>query len=224
VIHRLALHVRVSMHEQNADMQLIELRSYAQLRGWTIAGEFVHLGISGAKDSRPALNKMIAAAPAREVDAVFCWKIDRLGRSLTPLVTTIHDLQAYGVAFISLRDDIDLSTPAGKLMFHVISAMAEFERSLIVSRVHAGIEAARSRGVRFGRPKVWVSADKVAALREAGVPWVAVAKKLGVGKGTCQRALACPERIGSLTRRAIPRRGSCPRLSKSRTATSPGNK
>jgi DNA invertase Pin-like site-specific DNA recombinase len=107
VIQRVALYARVSTHEQNADMQLTELRSYAQLRGWTIAGEFVDLGISGAKDSRPALNKMIAAAHAREVDAVFCWKIDRLGRSLKHLVTTIEDLQAYGVAFISLKDDID---------------------------------------------------------------------------------------------------------------------
>jgi DNA invertase Pin-like site-specific DNA recombinase len=169
-------------------MQIQDLRAYAALRGWQIVNEYCDLGISGAKDVRPALSKLIAAAHAREVDIVLCWKIDRLGRSLKHLVTTVADLQEYGCAFCSLKDDIDLSTPAGKLMFHVISAMAEFERSLIVGRVNAGIASAKARGVKFGRPRVHVSGMKVAALREAGVPWRQTAKRMGSSVGSCLRA------------------------------------
>jgi DNA invertase Pin-like site-specific DNA recombinase len=188
---RIALYARVStLNGQKPEMQLNELREYAQRRGWDIAGEYVDLGVSGSKESRPELNKMIAAAHARAFDAVVCWKLDRLGRSLKHLVTTIEDLQAYGVAFVSLRDNLDLSTPSGRLMMHIIGAMAQFERELIRERVTAGIQAARARGQRIGRPRVYVSAEKVRALRNAGTPWRAISRKLGVGTGTAVRALA----------------------------------
>jgi DNA invertase Pin-like site-specific DNA recombinase len=191
VIMRVALYARVStLNGQNPEMQLAELREYAQRRGWEVFSEYCDLGISGAKDSRPQLNRMIADAHARKFDAVVVWKLDRLGRSLKHLVTTIEDLQAYSVSFVSLRDNLDLSTPAGRLMLHIIGAMAEFERSLIQERVVSGISAAKKRGVRFGRPKVYVSALKVRQMRDAGVPWVDIAKRLNAGKGTCQRALA----------------------------------
>jgi DNA invertase Pin-like site-specific DNA recombinase len=190
LIKRVALYARVStLNGQNPEMQLAELRSYAQLRGWTIAGEYVDIGISGSKESRPELNRMLKDAHARTFDAIACWKLDRLGRSLKHLVTTIEDLSCYGVTFVSLRDNLDLSTPSGRLMMHLLGAMAEFERELIRERVAAGIAAARRRGVKCGRPKVYVSADKVRALREAGVPWRQVAKRLGVGCGTAMRAL-----------------------------------
>jgi DNA invertase Pin-like site-specific DNA recombinase len=104
---------------------------------------------------------MMADAHARAFDAIACWKLDRMGRSLKHLVNTLADLQAYGVAFVSLRDNLDLSTPSGRLMMQIIAAMAEFERSLIRERVTAGIHAARARGQRIGRPRVYVSADKV---------------------------------------------------------------
>jgi DNA invertase Pin-like site-specific DNA recombinase len=139
VIKRIALYARVStLNGQNPQLQLDELREYAQRRGWTIAGEYVDLGVSGAKDSRPDLNRMLADAHARKFDGIAVWKLDRLGRSLKHLVTTIEDLQAYNVSFVSLRDNLDLSTPAGRLMLHIIGAMAEFERSLIQERVVAG--------------------------------------------------------------------------------------
>jgi DNA invertase Pin-like site-specific DNA recombinase len=191
VIVRVALYARVStLNGQNPEMQLAELRGYAQRRGWEVYSEYVDLGISGAKDSRPALNKMLADAHARKFDGIACWKLDRLGRSLKHLVTVIEDLEHYGVSFVSLRDNLDLSTPSGRLMMHIIGAMAQFERSLIQERVIAGIASAKSRGVKFGRPKVYVSALKIQQLRDAGIPWVDVAKRLNAGKGTCQRALA----------------------------------
>ena len=189
-IARIALYARVStLNGQNPHLQLDELREYAQRRGWTIAGEYVDLGVSGAKDSRPDLNRMLADAHARKFDAIAVWKLDRLGRSLRHLVTTIEDLNYYGVSFVSLRDNLDLSTPAGRLMLHIIGAMAEFERSLIQERVVAGIAAARKRGVRMGRPTRYVSAMKIRAMRDAGVPWREVAKRMDAGVGTCMKAL-----------------------------------
>lgn len=188
-VHRVAVYARVStLNGQNPEMQLAELREYAQRRGWDIVTEYVDLGVSGSKESRPELNKMLAGAHARAFDAVLVWKLDRLGRSLKHLVTTIEDLSAYGVAFVSLRDNLDLSTPSGRLMLHIIGAMAEFEKELIKERVTAGIHLARQRGRRIGRPRAYVSANKVRAMREAGMPWRALSRKLGVGVGTAVRA------------------------------------
>jgi DNA invertase Pin-like site-specific DNA recombinase len=188
-VSKIAIYARVSTIDQNPDLQLAEIREYAGRRGWTVAGEYLDLGVSGSKESRPELNRLVKDAHARRFDAVVVWKLDRLGRSLKHLVTMIEDFAAYGVSFVSLRDNLDLSTPTGRLMMHVIGAMAEFERELIRERVNAGIASAKRRGVRFGRPKTWVSPDKIRALREAGTPWRAIAKKLKVGTGTAVRAL-----------------------------------
>lgn len=190
IILRIAIYARVStLNGQNPELQLAEIREYAARRGWTIAGEYVDLGVSGSKASRPQLDRMIRDAHARRFDAIVVWKLDRLGRSLKHLVTIIEDLDAYRVAFISLRDNLDLSTPSGRLMMHIIGAMAEFERELIRERVTAGIQAARKRGVRIGRPRTYVSPEKVRAMREEGTPWRTIAKRLHIGTGTACRAL-----------------------------------
>ena len=187
---RVALYARVStLNGQNPEMQLAELREYASRRGWTVHGEYSDVGISGARESRPELNRMLAAAQSREFDAILCWKLDRLGRSLKHLVNTLADLQAWDVAFIALRDNLDLSTPTGRLSFHIIAAMAEFERALIRERVSAGIQAARHRGTRIGRPKAYVNPLKIRELRSQGMPWRELSKRLGVGVGTAIRAL-----------------------------------
>ena len=187
---RIAIYARGStLNSQNPDLQLAEIREYASRRGWTLVGEYVDLGISGSKESRPELNRMMKDAHRRRFDAVVCWKLDRLGRSLKHLVTTIEDLALYGVSFVSLRDSLDLSTPSGRLMMHIIGAMAEFERELIGERVTAGIQAARKRGVKIGRPRTYVSAEKIRAMREEGTPWRTIAKRLHIGTGTACRAL-----------------------------------
>jgi DNA invertase Pin-like site-specific DNA recombinase len=171
-------------------MQLRELREYAIRRGWTTAGEYIDQGVSGAKETRPALGRLMADAHRRELDAILVWKIDRFGRSLKHLVNAIADLAAYGVAFISLRDNLDLSTPSGRLMFQIIAAMAEFERALIQERVKAGMRNARAKGKRVGRPPRIVDNAKVAALRTSGASWRSIARKLGVGVATLYRAAA----------------------------------
>jgi DNA invertase Pin-like site-specific DNA recombinase len=131
-------------------MQLSELREYASRRGWTITNEYVDRGVSGAKESRPALNRLMADAHRRKFDAVLVWKLE-FARSLKQLVNALAEMEALGVAFVSLRDNLDLSTPSGRLMFQIIGAMAEFERALIQERVRAGLRHARANGKRLGR-------------------------------------------------------------------------
>jgi DNA invertase Pin-like site-specific DNA recombinase len=190
-INRVALYARVSTcNGQDPEMQLSELREYASRRGWSVTSEYVEQGISGSKESRPELNRLMADARRRKFDAVLVWKIDRFGRSLKHLVNALADLCAYGVAFISFRDNLDLSTPSGRLMFQIIGAMAEFERSLIQERVRAGLRNARAKGKKFGRPRAEVDADRVAELRREGLSWSQVCRSLNVSKGSAQRSVA----------------------------------
>src|SRR5664279_1000314 len=190
-IARVALYARVStLNGQDPEMQLSELREYAFRRGWSITREYVDQGVSGSKESRPELNQLMADAQRRKFDAVLVWKIDRFGRSLKHLVNALADLCAYVVAFISFRDNLDLSTPSGRLMFQIIGAMAEFERSLIQERVKAGLRNARARGKKFGRPRADVDAARVAELRRDGLSWSQVCRTLNVSKGTAQRSVA----------------------------------
>lgn len=155
-----------------------------------ITGEYVDSGVSGSKDSRPALNRLMADAHAHRFDAVLVWKIDRFGRSLKHLVNALADLAALGVAFVSLRDSLDLSTPSGRLMFQIIGAMAEFERALIQERVKAGLRNAKAKGKRIGRPRVVVDAVTICRLREQGCSWAQITATTGASKGTAQRAIA----------------------------------
>jgi DNA invertase Pin-like site-specific DNA recombinase len=171
-------------------MQLAELREYAGRRGWQIVEEFTDQGVSGCKESRPALNRLMSDACRRRFDAVLVWKIDRFGRSLKHLVNALAELAALGVAFVSLRDNLDLSTPSGRLMFQIIGAMAEFERALIQERVRAGLRNARAKGRSLGRPRVIVDASRIACLRREGRSWAQIKDETGVSKGTAQRAFA----------------------------------
>jgi DNA invertase Pin-like site-specific DNA recombinase len=167
---RVAIYARVSTSNngQDTDLQTNELREYAEHRGWRIVREYVDRGVSGCKDSRPALNELLADVHQRKCDVVLVWKLDRMGRSLRHLVNTLAELEARGVAFVSLQDNLDLSTPAGRLMFNVIGAMAEFERALIQERVKAGIRNARAKGRRSAaahNPATCVSGSAGSGLR-----------------------------------------------------------
>jgi DNA invertase Pin-like site-specific DNA recombinase len=169
-------------------MQLRELREHAEHRSLIIIGEYVDR-MTGSKDSRPALNRLMSDAQRRKFDAVLVWKLDRFGRSLRHLVNALAELEALGLTFISLRDNLDLSTPSGRLMFQIIGAMAEFERALIQERVRAGLRNARAKGRRLGRPRVIVDAFRIASLRAQGRSWSQIVAETGASKGTAQRAL-----------------------------------
>ena len=189
---RVAIYARVStVNGQSPEMQLAELREYASRRGWEIFSEYVDSGISGSKESRPELNRLMADAHTRRFDVVLCWKVDRFGRSLKHLVNALADLDAYGVAFVSLRDNLDLSTPTGRLMFQIIGAMAEFERSLIQERVRAGLRNAKLKGKTLGRPLRIVSRDEMKRLREQGASFREIAKAVGASPGTVRTRLLC---------------------------------
>ena len=188
---RVALYARVSTTEQRPDVQLDPLRSYATARGFEVAGEFVDHGISGAKARRPALDRLLADARRRRFDAVACVKLDRLARSVNHLTTLGQELAALGVDLIVLDQAIDTSTPTGRLLFHVLGSIAEFERDLIRERVTAGMRAARRRGVQFGRPLALDAAQLARARRLAsfGHSQRAIAGQLGVSKSVVGRAL-----------------------------------
>jgi DNA invertase Pin-like site-specific DNA recombinase len=205
-VTRVGLYARVSTSngQQDPEMQLRELREYAERRGWQIAEVYTDAGVSGSKDSRPALNRLMADAQQRRIDAVLVWKLDRFGRSLRHLVNALAELEALGIAFVSLRDNLDLTTPSGRLMFQIIGAMAEFERALIQERVRAGLRNARAKGTRLGRPRVFVSESKIAVLRSAGASWRAIALELSVGMGTVYRAVAARAKTASKNDREAP--------------------
>ena len=195
-----ALYARVSTKDkgQDPELQLTELREFAAKRGWKVVGEFVDVGVSGSKDSRPQLDAMMRLAKGRKLDVIACWKLDRFGRSLRHLVDALAELQAVGCAFVSLRDNLDLTTPAGRMMAHVIGAMAEFERELIRERVKAGLAHARSKGRIGGRPRVKRERDKdakaIRRLRAEGQSYGEIAEELGRSKADVFRvasALGC---------------------------------
>ena len=184
---RAAIYARVSTFDQEPENQLQELRRYVEARGWS-AIEFVDRGVSGAKDRRPALDQMILDAKRRKFDIVVCWRLDRLGRNLRHLVTLLDDFQALGVAFVSMGEGIDCTTPAGKLQLHILGAIAEFERARIAERVKAGLARARANGKRLGRPRKTQPAIAVpgGSVREAAKLW-------GVSKSTAARWIAAGE-------------------------------
>src|SRR5260370_14596315 len=168
---RIALYARVSTNDkgQDPEMQLRELREYVERRGFDLAGEYVDAGISGAKDSRPELNRLMADAHKRRFDAVCVWKFDRFARSVSHLLRALETFKALGIAFVSLSEQMDTTTPAGKMVFTVLGAVAELERSLIAERVRAGLRNAKAKGNHLGRPKKVIDTARIAALRAHGL-------------------------------------------------------
>jgi DNA invertase Pin-like site-specific DNA recombinase len=189
---RAALYSRVSTTDQNPETQLDPLRDYAAARGFEVAGEYIDHGVSGAKASRPALDEMMAAARRRDVDVIVAVKLDRLARSVQHLVALAGELKALGVDLVIRDQSIDTSTPTGRLLFHVLGSIAEFERDLIRERTHAGLALARKRGKRFGRPPATDAKQRarIVRLQQSGHSLRVIAERVGVGRGTVERVLA----------------------------------
>jgi DNA invertase Pin-like site-specific DNA recombinase len=185
-----AIYVRVSTDRQTVENQVTALREIAERRGWEVVEQYSDAGISGAKgrDNRPGLDRMLKDASKRRFDVVMAWAIDRLGRSLIDLLGTIQTLEACGVDLYLDQQAIDTTTPAGRLMFQVTGAFAEFERSMIRQRVHAGLKRALEAGKTLGRPKISEALEKrIQAQLRAGKGILKVAREVGVGTGTVQR-------------------------------------
>jgi DNA invertase Pin-like site-specific DNA recombinase len=187
---RAALYLRVSTDSQTTENQRQALEAVAAQRGWTVVSIYKDAGISGAKgrDQRPGFDSMLKDASRARFDVVMAWALDRLGRSLVGLLDTLHELETAHVDLFLLQQAIDTTTPAGRMFFHVTGAFAEFERGMIRQRVNAGLDRARAKGVRLGRPKVTSKKDK--AVREALAAGTSIGKTaamVGVGSGTVQR-------------------------------------
>jgi DNA invertase Pin-like site-specific DNA recombinase len=196
---RVALYARVSttQHGQDVTVQLRELRQFADARGWQITGEYVDEGVSGAKDSRPELNRLMAEAHKRRFDIVCVWRFDRFARSVSHLLRALETFKALRIDFVSFSEQLDTSTPTGKMVFTVLGAVAELERSLIAERVRAGLRNARAKGKQLGRPRVALDAARIASLRKQGLSWPKIAHELGVSVGTVHHAAQSLSRIPS---------------------------
>jgi DNA invertase Pin-like site-specific DNA recombinase len=186
---RAAIYARVSTSNNGQDplVQTRELDEFCERRGWTILPEYVDIGISGTKEKRPALDRLMADAHRRKFDVVVVWRFDRFARSVSHLLRALETFQSLGIEFVSLSEQMDTSTPTGKMVFTVLGAVAELERSLIVERVKAGLRNARAKGKRLGRPPKAVDAATVTRLRKQGRSWRAIAAHLGVGLATLHR-------------------------------------
>lgn len=195
---RVAIYARVSTanNGQDPQVQLRELEEYCQRREWTITGEFVDIGVSGTREKRPELDQLMAEAHRRRFDVVAVWKFDRFARSVSHLLRALETFNALSIQFVSLSEQLDTNTPAGKMVFTVLGAVAELERTLIVERVKAGMRNAKAKGKKIGRPVVTVDAARIRRLRAAGWSWSKVTAELGLSKGTAQRAiLSLPKRV-----------------------------
>lgn len=187
---RAALYARVSTaRDQSPEMQLDELRQVARQRGWTVVGEFIDTGVSGTKDRRPELDRLMQLAHAGKIDLVATWRFDRFARSTRHLLTALEDFRVRNVDFVSLRDAVDTSTATGRFTFAIIAAVAELERELIRERTVAGIEAARRRGRHPGRPPVKFDLARARQLQAQGRSIRAIGKLLGVAAATVHRGL-----------------------------------
>ena len=189
---RVAIYARVSTPEgkgQSPEMQLLELREYCERRGWTIAGEYVDR-MTGTKDRRPELDRLTADAHKRRFDVVIVWKFDRFARSVSHLLRALETFKALGIDFVSYSEQMDTSTPAGKMVFTVLGAVAELERSLIVERVRAGLRNARAKGKHLGRPRANIDANRLATLRREGKSLKQIAAEVGCSAAYVHKTLA----------------------------------
>jgi len=190
---RVALYLRVSTDDQSTENQAMALREVADRRGWTIAEVYEDAGISGAKgrDKRPAFDRLLRDAIAGKFHLVAAWSVDRLGRSLTHLVGFLGELQAANVGLYLHQQSLDTSTPSGKAMFQMCGVFAEFERSMIVSRVHAGLARAKAKGKTLGRPRASAEVEnKIRELRSSGMGMGKIAREVGCGVSVVQRVVA----------------------------------
>src|SRR5579863_10497834 len=187
---RVGLYARVSTHDQQTlPLQIRALREYAAKRGWTIVAQIKEVG-SGASQ-RELREALLAAARRREIDVVMVWRLDRWGRSVADLVSTLQELQHLGVGFVSLTEALDLTTPAGRAMAGLLAVFAEFERDILRERVRAGLAHARQQGKRLGRPPSVVhNAAEVRKLYRQGITKSEIARRLEIGRTSVRRLLA----------------------------------
>lgn len=185
-----AVYARVSTVKagQDPSMQTRELAAYCERRGWAVFDTYVDNGVSGKRDSRPALNRLMRDAHARRFDVTVCWRFDRFSRSVSHLCRALETFNALDIQFVSLCEQVDTNTPTGKLVFTILGAVAEGERNLIAERVRSGLRNARAKGKRLGRPTKPVDVAQISSLRASGHSWRTIAGMMKLSVGTVYAA------------------------------------
>jgi DNA invertase Pin-like site-specific DNA recombinase len=186
---RAAIYARVSTKDQSCEMQMRDLRAYCAARGFTIIREYVDIGQSGAKDSRPQLNELMADARKRKFDSILVWRFDRFARSTKHLLLALEEFRSLGIQFISYQENIDTNSPLGQALFTIVAAVSQLERDLIRERVSAGLRNARENGKRLGRPCVKADMDEILRLRAEGRSFRKIAATLAIGEATVRERL-----------------------------------
>jgi DNA invertase Pin-like site-specific DNA recombinase len=186
---RIGIYARVSTKDQCCELQVRDLRSYCTARGFDLVREYVEVGQSGAKDSRPALNILMDDARKRQFDAIVVWRFDRFARSTKHLLSALEEFRGLGIEFISFQENIDTISALGQALFTIVSAVAQLERDLIRERVSAGIRNARANGKRLSRPKSGVDRERILQLKAQGQSLQQISETLGVGYGTVRARL-----------------------------------
>jgi DNA invertase Pin-like site-specific DNA recombinase len=186
---KVALYARVSTQDQDPEVQLAALRHHVAQRGWELSEEFVDQGLSGAHERRPALDRLMKAAWTGQFQVVLVWRFDRFARSVKHLVTALETFRSLHVGFVSLQEQLDTSTPIGHAMFTIIGAMAQLERDIIRERVKAGLEHARARGVRLGRPVARIDGQDLLTLHRQGLSVPDLARRFHCSRSTIRRRL-----------------------------------
>ncbi len=192
---RVAIYARVSTTDQSTESQLLDLRRYVRERGWELFNEYCDNGVSGTKDSRPALNELMNDAKKRRFDTVLVWRFDRFARSTKHLILALEEFRGLGIDFISYQENIDTSSPLGSAIFTIISAVAQLERDIIAERVKAGLRRAKENGKTLGRPVGSVvhsqHTERANQLHSEGLSLRSIAGQLGISKSTVQRLISC---------------------------------
>jgi DNA invertase Pin-like site-specific DNA recombinase len=184
-----AIYARVSTKDQSCEMQMRDLRAYCTARGFTIIREYIDIGQSGAKDSRPQLNELMADARKRKFDSILVWRFDRFARSTKHLLLALEEFRSLGIQFVSYQENIDTNSPLGQALFTIVSAVAQLERDLIRERVSAGVRNARESGKQLGRPRRIVNQEDIIRLKVKGASLRQIAETLGIGYGTVRTRL-----------------------------------
>ncbi len=188
---KVALYTRVSTMDQSVEMQTLDLKRYCDQRGFEVFKEYCDQGVSGTKDRRPALDELVADAKKMKFDVVLVWRFDRFARSTKHLITALEEFRHLGIEFISYHENIDTSSPLGKAMFTIVSAIAELERNILLERVRAGLRRARENGVILGRPKkLNLNVEEIKEMRKKGLSFRQIGKLIKVSPALVHKTLA----------------------------------
>jgi len=193
---KVALYTRVSTNDQSVEMQTSDLKRYCAQRGFEVFKEYSDRGVSGTKDKRPALDELMNDAKKKKFDAVLCWRFDRLARSTKHLITALEEFRHLGIDFISYQENIDTSSPLGKALFVIVSAIAELERNILLERVRAGLRRAKENGAILGRPRrLDLDVKELQKMRDKEkLSLRQIAKRVKASPATVYKSLKNPER------------------------------